>query len=105
MPAAALTKKGVYKAKNSKTVPNWGSAQKLVPCVTELVRASSGHGIKHTAMRQGVLDWNVQQEFGFDSDKVDEIAYALRLIINQLLNMKFTRPPRPLFFFEILKNQ
>ena len=99
-----------YPSRNAEHVPSWSAAQRFVPRLTELVRASTGRGVLHVCMRTGVSSWNDLNELGMNCDQVEDVAYSLRLIINQLLNTKghdrkVPRPWQPKFgvIFEMLQ--
>jgi hypothetical protein len=47
-----------------------------------------GRAVKHTSMRNGVKAWSFQNELALSEDQVDDLAYSLRAITAQLMNMK-----------------
>ena len=77
-----------YPAKSFKRSPCWAKALRALPRLLKLADLSSDQGIKHVSMRSGVSDWDKQHELGLSEDSVDDLAYSLRAIINQSLNMK-----------------
>ena len=50
--------------------------------------ASMGKAVKHTSMRNGVKAWSFHNELDLSEDQVDDLAYSLRAITAQLMNMK-----------------
>jgi hypothetical protein len=47
-----------------------------------------GRAVKHTSMRNGVKAWSFQNELDLSEDQADDLAYSLRAITAQLMNMK-----------------
>jgi hypothetical protein len=82
-------KKGpFYMGKNFKRAPNWAQAAKVLTCLTKLLDHSGGNSIKHVCMRDAVAVWSKNHDLDLNDDLVDELAYSLRAIINQAMNMK-----------------
>ena len=80
--------KTFYPRKCFKRVPDWPKAVNAVACVSLLLEASFGHSILHVSMRAAVQEWCRREELGLDYNKIDDIAYSLRAIINQMYHMK-----------------
>jgi hypothetical protein len=80
--------KPLYVLKDFKTVPDWSRGQKLIPCLHKIVELTSGRGILHLNMRSGVVAWGAKHELGLNDATVDDIAYSIRALLNQVLNMK-----------------
>ena len=88
-PFATLgTKCGWYVNKKFKRALSWAKASKAVPCLSCIADASMGRAVKHTSMRNGVKAWSFQNELALSGDQVDDLAYSLRAITAQLMNMK-----------------
>ena len=89
LPFATLgTKCGWYVNKKFKRAPSWAKASKAVPCLSCIADASMGRAVKHTSMRNGVKAWSFKNELALGEDQVDDLAYSLRAITAQLMNMK-----------------
>ena len=89
LPFATLgTKCGWYVNKKFKRAPSWAKASKAVPCLSCIADASMGRAVKHTSMRNGVKAWSFHNELDLSEDQVDDLAYSLRAITAQLMNMK-----------------
>ena len=89
LPFATLgTKCGWYVNKKFKRAPSWAKASKAVPCLSCIADASMGRAVKHTSMRHGVKAWSIHNELDLSEDQVDDLAYSLRAITAQLMNMK-----------------
>ena len=89
LPFATIgTKCGWYVNKKFKRAPDWARAYKAVPCLSGIADASMGRAVKHTSMRHGVKAWSIHNELDLSEDQVDDLAYSLRAITAQLMNMK-----------------
>ena len=89
LPFASLGAKcGWYVNKKFKRAPCWAKASKAVPCLSCIADASMGRAVKHSSMRNGVKAWSFQNELALSEDQVDDLAYSLRAITAQLMNMK-----------------
>ena len=78
----------LYGRKNFKQVPDWSGGQKLIACLHHVVGLTAGRGILQLNMRAGVTAWNAKHELGLNDVSVDDIAYSLRALLHQLLNLK-----------------
>ena len=89
LPFATIGKQcGWYVNKKFKRAPDWARAYKAVPCLSCIADASMGRAVKHTSMRHGVKAWSIHNELDLSEDQVDDLAYSLRAITAQLMNMK-----------------
>ena len=89
LPFATIGKQcGWYVNKKFKRAPDWARAYKAVPCLSGIADASMGRAVKHTSMRHGVKAWSIHNELDLSEDQVDDLAYSLRAITAQLMNMK-----------------
>ena len=89
LPFATIgSKVGWYVNKKFKRAPSWAKAAKAVPCLSCIADASMGRAVKHVSMRQGVIAWSTQNDLLLKEDQIDDLAYSLRAITAQLMNMK-----------------
>ena len=89
LPFAAMgSKVGWYANKKFKRAPSWAKAAKSVPCLSCIADASMGRAVKHVSMREGVIAWSNHNDLVLDENHVDDLAYSLRAITAQLMNMK-----------------
>jgi len=86
--------KPLYEQKDFKKVPDWQRGQKLIPCLHRIVGLTGGRGILHMNMRGGVVAWNQKHQLGLHDSTIDDIAYSVRALLSQLLNMKSRKPAR-----------
>ena len=59
-----------------------------MPCLSCIADASMGRAVKHVSMREGVIAWSNHNDLVLDENHVDDLAYSLRAITAQLMNMK-----------------
>ena len=89
LPLGAIQpEKQLYKQQNCKKVPAWSLGQKMVPCCSLLMQHTGGRGILHLNMRGRVQAWSQKHEMGLGDSQADDVAYSVRSLINQLLNLK-----------------
>ena len=89
LPFATIGSKcGWYVNKKFKRAPSWAKASKAVPCLSCIADASMGRAVKHISMRNGVKAWSIRNDLAFGDDQIDDLAYSLRAITAQLMNMK-----------------
>lgn len=92
---AVKTGEVVYPEKNMKKAPLWSRAQKFVPVLSSMMTHSHGRCVLHLSMRAGVVAWSQKHDLGLSEVLVDEVAYSLRAITSQLMNMKKKRRAVP----------
>ena len=89
LPFATIgSKSGWYVNKKFKRTPSWEKAAKAVPCLSRIADASMGRAVKHVSMRNGVISWSIHNDLSLGEDQIDDLAYGLRAITAQLMNMK-----------------
>ena len=86
--ATVGSKCGWYANKKFKRVPSWAKASKAVPCLSCIADATIGRAVKHISMRNGVKAWSIHNDLALGEDQIDDLAYSLRAITAQLMNMK-----------------
>ncbi len=86
--ATVGSKSGWSPNKQFKQAPCWAKAAKAVPCLSCIADATKGKGVKHISMRKGVQMWSNHNDLGLNDDQIDDLAYSLRAITAQMMNMK-----------------
>eukprot|EP00972_Heterocapsa_arctica_P019253 2841000-Heterocapsa_arctica.AAC.1 len=61
-----------YPDKDFKKAPSWSKAQRLLPCLNQLMGVTQGHGILHLSMRAAVSKWSAEQELGYDELTIED---------------------------------
>ncbi len=65
-----------------------GEGLEAVPCLSCIAEVSMGRAVKHISMRNGVKAWSIHNDLSLGDDQIADLAYSLRAMTAQLMNMK-----------------